>query len=140
MSDDQVQLCVVSRTAPAIYSGRETEFGIQDKKKLLEPGELIKSGLSFTVTATAKNDDGVAKFSGPFIHRGNGGKQHLYIGWRYLGDETWINRLKVQLEMPWSLAAKAVANDLVLRVDAYGPEWGVLKNWHALSLGEWKLS
>lgn len=139
MSNQEVRLRVKTLIAPAIFEGRKTEFGIQDKKQVLHPAQQTKTGLELTVLANAREADGFARFSGPFIHRGNEGRQHLYIGWRQLGAETWINRLKVQLEMPWTLAAEASAGELILEADATELEWGTQRKWRPNLKGDWQL-
>lgn len=140
MSNVEVRLRVLSRRAPPVHEGKATEFGIQDKKRALHPGEASGNNSSFSITANARDDGGKAKFSGPFIHRGSGGTQHLYLGWRHEGQSNWINRLKVQLDIPWPLAREAAADGGVLETDGTAPEWGVLKNWHALGVGkDWTL-
>lgn len=139
MSDDEVHLLVMSGIAPRTFDDRKTEFGIQDKKQVLHPGKSSRGVINFVISARVKDADSKARFSGPFIHAGSGGRQHIYLGWRYLDDTKWINRMKVQLEMPWAIAAEALSDMQTLSIDATEPEWGVQGKWRPSFVGEWRL-
>ena len=136
-----LRLSVISRRAPTQHDEGATEFGLQNKKKELAPGQPDTGGLlRFDVEVpVVLEDDKPPRFRGPWVH-GKSGSKHLYVGWRYPGADGWINRLKVALPTPRDLIDTALAQDAVLETDATGPEWGRLKNWHGLNIGrEWVL-
>jgi len=132
-----VRLRVTSKIAPERHEGRATEFGLQDKKKNLQRGEPTgRQLLRFDIEALATlHESGRPRFRGVYVHNGAKGAQHLYIGWRYVGEPTWINRLKVHLDMSWDDVQSAIDDQSCLVADGTGPEWGVLKDWHGLGVG-----
>ena len=132
-----VMLRVLTQHAPATHEGRQTAFGLQQKKDrtVLLPGAGSGDGLSFDVTATAWEVDGLTRFSGLYIN-GSGANQNLYVTWHWEDDATVINRLKVRLAMSWTLVSAASKDGNILVADGTAPEWGVLKNWHGLGVGE----
>ncbi len=140
MASAQLRLRIVSRPAPATRNGHPTEFGLQDKKKNLVAGVAHRDALQFDLDVPVKQHvSGEPRFGGPFVHAGSKGAQHLYLGWRQVGESGWINRLKVHLDLSWNDVAGAIEDGAVMVVDATGPEWGVLKDWHGLNVGrEWR--
>lgn len=142
-----VMLQVVTAKAPRIFEGKETEFGIQDKDKVLFEGKQRSDGrLQFDaeLSVAPHKRTGEPRFRGPLVHNGSNGLQHIYISWRFVNppdnEYYWINRLKVHLLMSWTQVEEAIADDLILTTDATEPEWGVLKNWHGLKMGHvWRL-
>jgi len=132
----ELKLRVISRRAPDRVEGRATEFGLQDKKKVLRPGEPFGDGqLVFDVDVGVELELGAEpRFRGPLVH-GKSGAYHLYIGWRHAGADVWINRLKVALAMPVDQVTRAIEADHRLETDATGPAWGQLKDWHGLNIG-----
>lgn len=133
----EVALRVLTRRAPSTHEGRQTAFGLQQKKDRTQllPGEASGDLLAFEVVAIAREVDGVARFSGPYIN-GSGANQHLYVTWHWQDDATIINRLKVKLAIAWTVVVGASRRGAILETDGTAPEWGVLKNWHGLGTGE----
>ena len=138
----EVTLRVLTRRASLKHEGRKTSFGLQEKKDRtsLLTGKKIGESLAFDITASAKEIDGLARFYGPYIN-GSGANQNLYVTWYWQDDGKIINRLKVNLAIPWELVQRAARQGKILSADGTVPEWGVLKDWHNLGVGnEWTLS
>ena len=138
----EVRLRVLSRAAPPIHESRATRFGLQQKKdrNVLLAGSGEGAERAFEITAAAREVDGLARFTGPYVN-GSGANQNLYVTWVWADDQSIINRLKVTLGMPWPLVQEAAHTGRPLVADGTAPEWGVLKNWHGLRVGEvWTLS
>ncbi|MFT2111643.1 hypothetical protein [Marinomonas sp. 2405UD68-3] len=56
-------------------------------------------------------------------------------------EQEIINHLKVALPIAWYLVEKSLRLDSSLVTDGSEPEWGVLKDWHGLRIGEhWNLA
>jgi hypothetical protein len=143
---DTVVLSVVSGRAPGEVRGQRTEFGLQDKKRFLRSGEPASAGLAFRLEVPVVVDGagGTPRFRGPYVHAGSGRAQHLYLGWRYIvntGMNVWINRLRIHLDITRDQVAAARESGGSVEVDASGPQWGVLKDWHGLNVGRvWTVS
>ncbi len=144
---DVVHVRLLSRPAQEMYEGQATEFGLQDRFRVLHAGINRADGFvafAADLPVVYNPKTGSPRFRGPFIHNGSQGAQHLYIGWRYLNpsspDDPWVNRLKVHLHITWDQVLAVLAADAVLETDCTGPAWGVLKNWHGLNAGrEWTI-
>lgn len=128
---------VITRSAPAKHQGRLTEFGLQDKQKNVDAGVPRGKNLVFTAQLVVKANQKVPasfRFGGPYVHGSD--SQFLYVGWRFPGESTWINRLKVALDLDPQEVRRALANGSVLETDGTAPRWGVLKDWHGLGVGK----
>jgi Family of unknown function (DUF5990) len=90
-----VHLRLIAEAAPPAEQGdRRTEFGLQDKKQQLHPGQVQPDG---TVRATFHANTGSVRFTGPFVH-GTPAEPFLYLSWGYEGTPPqWIRRQKVPL-------------------------------------------
>lgn len=84
------------------------EFGLQDKKEIVQLGELQPDGsLIFTcaVQVRPRQGDAPPDFAGPFVH-GPRGDRFLYLSLRG-SDGRWVKRLKIPLaEIPWAEIGK----------------------------------
>ncbi len=131
----EIQLRVICRSAPEVVAGAKTELGLQDKKKQLVPG-VGRAGdkVAFTASVTLAAPTAKARFRGSFVH-GPADAQHLYIGWREVGAEHWLNRLKVALALTDEQVQQALTGGVL---EAYGTvgAWGELKDWHGLGVGQ----
>jgi hypothetical protein len=116
---------------------RPTQFGLQEKGNIeLREGKKLDGLLAFDTRVRVKNANGVARCFGTQVH-GSGEKKHLYITWRFAdGDQEIINRLKVALSISWPLVDESLRLDTPLVTDGSAPEWGLLKDWHGLGVGE----
>ena len=133
----ELTLRILTRTAPAVHMNRPTQFGLQEKGNIeLREGKKLDGLLAFDTRVRVKNANGVARCFGTQVH-GSGEKKHLYITWRFAdGDEEIINRLKVALSISWPLVDESLRLDAPLVTDGSAPEWGLLKDWHGLGVGE----
>src|SRR5688572_2549464 len=76
-----------------------TEFGLQDKDRVLHQGEAQPDGsLIFRCEVNAAEKDGTIRLTGDFVH-GSSAERILYLGLRPLGgaDDAWIRRWKIAL-------------------------------------------
>jgi hypothetical protein len=84
---------------PATSEGRPAEFGLQDARQVLHPGDLLPDGglrFELDVTVKPRAATGAPAFSGPFVH-GPAIGRFLYLGWRRIGAPNYIRRYKVPL-------------------------------------------
>ncbi len=90
------------------------QFGMQDKKGVLFPGELLPTGQwCFEVGAFARRhrETGALTFLGPYIH-GPVGDEFLYLNWRApdATANTWVWRRKWRVtSLTWDAIAAAAA-------------------------------
>jgi hypothetical protein len=105
---------------PAAHEGQPTEFGVQDKQQLLQPGIVQPDGalvFSCEVNVKPHASSGAPDFGGPFVH-GPAGTRFLYLGWRPVGG-AWIKRFKIPLaSINWEQLAAAQAGTLAARISA----------------------
>lgn len=102
-----IRLVLLCDSPPAAsYEGRPAEFGLQDARAVLHPGDVQPDGaVRFELEAAVKphRDSGAPNFSGPFVH-GPALGRFLYLGWRRIGDVAWIRRYKIPLAgITWEL-------------------------------------
>ncbi len=95
---------------PAEREGVPTEFGLQDQRAGLLPGEPSPGGgfvWTVDVTVAPPGTDERPRFRGPYVH-GPAGQQFLYLSWRRVDHEpkVWISRLKIPL---WKITADQAA-------------------------------
>ena len=96
--------CIVR--PPESHEGRATEFGLQDKRRVLHPGETQPDGsiqYDFEVPVR-RAPAGAPRFGGPFVH-GTPAEPFLYLGWRRADGPpaAWIRRTKILLtSITWS--------------------------------------
>ncbi|MGH2634148.1 MAG: DUF5990 family protein [Tepidiformaceae bacterium] len=94
-----------------------TEFGMQDSKGDLIPGERLPGGrirFDVGVVARRQRETGVVTFIGPYAH-GPAGDEFLYLNWRKPGGgKDWVWRRKFRLTaLSWdALVAADAARDL----------------------------
>ncbi|MDE9545414.1 DUF5990 family protein [Xenorhabdus bovienii] len=133
----EINLRILTGKAPAVHRNRPTLFGLQEEEKvLLHSGKELNGLLAFDTKVRVKDVDGMARCFGSQIH-GSGATKHLYITWRFEdGEQEIINRLKVALLISWPLVEQSLRQNTPLVTDGSAPEWGVLKDWHALGVGE----
>lgn len=133
----EINLRILTRKAPAVHLDRPTLFGLQEKENfLLHAGKEMNGMLAFDTKVWCKEVDGMARCLGSQVY-GSGATKHLYITWRFEdGEQEIINRLKVVLLISWPLVKQSLQQNTLLVTDGSSPEWGVLKNWHALGVGE----
>ncbi len=102
-----------------------TEFGMQDKKGVIIPGELLPSGhWCFEVGACARRhrETGAITFLGPYIH-GPAGDEFLYLNWRKpdAPANTWIWRRKWRVtSLSWDEIAAATTTGAHFEHDGTG--------------------
>lgn len=76
-----------------------SEFGLQDKDRVLHSGAVQPSGaMLFQCSVKATEKDGILRLTGDFVH-GSSAERILYLGLRALGsaDDAWIRRWKILL-------------------------------------------
>jgi predicted enzyme related to lactoylglutathione lyase len=98
---------------PDEHDGHITEFGLQDKKQSLHPGERhMDSSIRYDFTATVERKSGQSapRFGGPFVH-GTPDAPFLYLGYREAqAGAAWIKRIKIPLsQITWAQAEAASA-------------------------------
>jgi hypothetical protein len=95
-----VRLEIVTTPPPAACEGRPTEFGLQDRKEVLQPGAPQPgSTVLFSLEVEVSTDPatGAARFYGPWA-QGPAAGRFLYLGWRYQdGAREWVRRQKLPL-------------------------------------------
>jgi Family of unknown function (DUF5990) len=91
---------IAEAAPPDEHDSRRTEFGLQDKKQQLHPGQVQSDGtvqFDLDVRATFHLQTGTVRFTGPFVH-GTPAEPFLYLSWGYEGGPPkWIRRQKVPL-------------------------------------------
>jgi len=101
------------------------DFGMQDKKGVLIPGELRAEGRwSFEVGALARRQmaTGVVTFLGPYVH-GPAGDEFFYLNWRApeAAPNSWTWRRKYRLtSLTWEEVAAAFAAGHAFEADGSG--------------------
>src|SRR5688572_7859320 len=94
---EMLPLQVICLNVPPIPDG--TEFGLQDRDRVLHSGEMQSDGsMLFRCEVKAVEKDGALRLTGDFVH-GSSADRILYLGLRPLGgaDDAWIRRWKIPL-------------------------------------------
>jgi len=99
---------------PTEHDGRPTQFGLQDKDKVLHPGTSLRGGAicyDFEILVQARVGQASPKFSGPFVH-GPADAPFLYLSYREAQDGSpWIKRLKIMLaQLTFSQVEQALSS------------------------------
>jgi hypothetical protein len=85
---------------PDEHQERWTEFGLQDKKGHIHPGQEQPDGslqFDFEVQARLNPLTGSPRFSGPYV-QGPPLEPFVYLSWKYAeGPPEWIRRQKIPL-------------------------------------------
>jgi Family of unknown function (DUF5990) len=117
MAKSEVILEVTIETLPpSLYEGQQTEFGIQDKARNIEPP--LKSSArkaTFRVPIQVDVTGASVRYAGGFVH-GPKADPFLYVGWRVTGgkdNNEWIEKGKVFLSgIPIELVQRAIKGDV----------------------------
>ena len=136
MAKSQVILEVtIENLPPRLYEGRQTEFGIHDKARNIEPP--LKSSArkaTFRVPIQVEQSGSSVRCSGSFVH-GTKEDPFLYVGWRFTGgvDNTeWIEKGKVFLSgIPPELIQRAVKGGVIRGATTCGA-WGQRLNRYGM--------
>ena len=103
-SDETRMVClrlICVTPPPSQHENRPTEFGLQDKKQVVHPGQAQADGsvhYEFEVQVKRNEATDAPRFLGPYVH-GTPAGPFLYLSWRHTEPEQapWIRRLKVPL-------------------------------------------
>ena len=124
----QIQLRILCRVPPpATERGNPTEFGLQDKQRLLHAGMAQdETALMFVCDCTVKGTpgEGMPRLGGPFVH-GTVAEPFVYLAWRHADAPVgaWIRRMKIPLkQISWDdvAAVEGIDRYLLATIDAFG--------------------
>lgn len=96
-----VRLRLICLTSPRQLEDETTEFGLQDKQRVVHAGRRQADGsihYALDVRVTSRRGTDAPRFSGPLVH-GAAAAPFLYLGWRRKepADSPWLRRLKIPL-------------------------------------------
>lgn len=118
---EMLKLHITCRSLPPMPAA--TEFGLQDKERVLHEGEIMPDGsMVFRCEVKIAEKDDKLRLTGDFVH-GSSAERILYLGLRPLGgaDDAWIRRWKISLTgITPAMARRAVELDapLACTIDA----------------------
>jgi hypothetical protein len=96
----RIALQIICEAYPPGCDATRTEFGLQDRRQNLVPGEPQPDGslrFACSVVVTETGEGQPLDFSGEFVH-GTRGARFLYLSVRRREDAGWERRLKIPLQ------------------------------------------
>lgn len=124
---------------PSEQDGRPAEFGLQDTRQVLHPGDPLPDGalrFELDVAVRLHAASGAPDFAGPFVH-GPARGRFLYLGWRPVGEAAWTRRYKIPLAaITWELLDAGAGGALFARVSTAerAATLTLLEGWEARDL------
>jgi hypothetical protein len=124
----------IENVPPPLYEGHQTEFGIHDKARNIEPPRKSSARkATFRVPIQVELAGASVRYSGAFVH-GTKEEPFLYVGWRVAGGDNneWIEKGKVFLVgIPTELIQRAVKGDVIHGTTTCGA-WGQRLNRYGM--------